>query len=221
VTSRINVKICGLTDPADVPAALLAGARYLGFVFFEKSPRHLTFGDAAFMAATVPMGVCKVALTVNADNAMLDALTEQVPLDMLQLHGSESPERVVEVKARYGLPVMKAIGVAGPDDLAQLDEYSRVADQLLIDAKPPRDAVLPGGNGLAFDWRLIAGRRWPIPWMLAGGLTPENVAEAIVLTGARQVDVSSGVESSRGVKDAQAIANFCAAALGEPAPLFS
>ncbi len=221
MTSRINVKICGLTDPADVPAALLAGARYLGFVFFEKSPRHLTFGDAAFMAATVPMGVCKVALTVNADNAMLDALTEQVPLDMLQLHGSESPERVVEVKARYGLPVMKAIGVAGPDDLAQLDEYSRVADQLLIDAKPPRDAVLPGGNGLAFDWRLIAGRRWPIPWMLAGGLTPENVAEAIVLTGARQVDVSSGVESSRGVKDAQAIANFCAAALGEPAPLFS
>ena len=220
MTSRINVKICGLTDPADVPAALLAGARYLGFVFFEKSPRHLTFGDAAFMAATVPMGVCKVALTVNADNAMLDALTEQVPLDMLQLHGSESPERVVEVKARYGLPVMKAIGVAGPEDLAQLDEYGRVADQLLIDAKPPRDAVLPGGNGLAFDWRLIAGRRWPIPWMLAGGLTPENVAEAIALTGARQVDVSSGVESSRGVKDAQMIANFCAAALGEPAPLF-
>ncbi len=211
----VNVKICGLTDPADVPAALLARARYLGFVFFEKSPRNLSLPDAAVMAGTVPAGICKVALTVDADDAFLDALTAAVPLDMLQLHGRESPERVAAVKARYGLPVMKAVGVADAGDLAALETYGRIADQLLVDAKPPKEAVLPGGNGLTFDWRLIAGRRWPVPWMLAGGLTPDNVAEAIALTGARQVDVSSGVESAPGVKDAALISAFCAAALGD------
>ena len=118
---------------------------------------------------------------------------------------------MTEVKARYGLPVMKAVGVAGPDDLAALDIYAQVADQLLVDAKPPKGADLPGGNGLSFDWRLIAGRRWPVPWMLAGGLTPANVAQAVALTGAGQVDVSSGVESAPGVKDAALIAAFCAA----------
>ena len=211
---NVNVKICGLTDPADVPAALLAGARTLGFVFFEKSPRHLSLEAAAHMTEAVPDGICKVALTVNADDAALDALLAAVPfLDMLQLHGSESPARVAEVKARYGLPVMKAIGVADRADLAVLNDYVTVADQLLVDAKPPKDAVLPGGNGLAFDWRLIAGRRWPKPWMLAGGLNADNVGEAIALTGARQVDVSSGVESAPGVKDAERIRAFCEAAL--------
>lgn len=211
---NVNVKICGLTDPADVPAALLAGARTLGFVFFEKSPRHLSLEAAAYMTEAVPDGICKVALTVNADDAALDALLAAVPfLDMLQLHGSESPARVAEVKARYGLPVMKAVGVADRDDLALLNDYVTVADQLLVDAKPPKDAVLPGGNGLAFDWRLIAGRRWPKPWMLAGGLNADNVGEAIALTGARQVDVSSGVESAPGVKDAERIRAFCEAAL--------
>lgn len=210
--SAINVKICGLTESADVPAAILAGARYLGFNFFAKSPRYLAPADAAFIAGTVPEGICKVALTVNADNAFLDALVEVVPLDMLQLHGAESVERVREVKARYGLPVMKVVGVAVPEDLAALDEYGTVADQLLVDAKPPKGAVLPGGNGLTFDWRLIAGRRWPVPWMLAGGLTPQNVARAIAMTGARQVDVASGVESAPGVKDADLMAAFCAAA---------
>ena len=166
----INVKICGLTESADVPAALLAGARYIGFVFFEKSPRNLSIEQAAFMATTVPEGICKVALTVNASDAFLDEMLAAVPIDMLQLHGAESPERVSEVKARYGLPVMKAVGVAGPEDLAALDEYVKVADQILVDAKPPKAGGLPGGNGLAFDWRLIAGRRWPVPWMLAGGL---------------------------------------------------
>lgn len=210
--SAINVKICGLTESADVPAAILAGARYLGFNFFAKSPRYLAPADAAFIAGTVPEGICKVALTVNADNAFLDALVEVVPLDMLQLHGAESVERVREIKARYGLPVMKVVGVAVPEDLAALDEYGTVADQLLVDAKPPKGAVLPGGNGLTFDWRLIAGRRWPVPWMLAGGLTPQNVAQAIAMTGARQVDVASGVESAPGVKDADLMAAFCAAA---------
>jgi phosphoribosylanthranilate isomerase len=136
-----------------------------------------------------------------------------VPIDMLQLHGSESPERVIEVKQRYGLPVMKAVGVASADDLPALEAYGKVADQLLVDAKPPKNAVLPGGNGLAFDWKLIAGRRWPVPWMLAGGLTPDNVAQAIALTGARQVDVSTGVESAPGLKDATLIEAFCAAAM--------
>lgn len=208
----VSVKICGLRDAAGVAAAASAGARYVGFVFFPKSPRHLEIPLAASLAVDVPVGVCKVALTVNADDAMLDALTRAVPLDMLQLHGSESPARVMQVKARYGLPVMKAVGVADASDLAQLDAYADVADQLLVDAKPPKGADLPGGNGLAFDWRLLAGRVWRNPWMLAGGLTPLNVAEAIARTGARQIDVSSGVERSPGEKDASLIEQFVQAA---------
>jgi phosphoribosylanthranilate isomerase len=212
--SGIRVKICGLKSPQDVQAAAESGAAYVGFVFFPKSPRNISVEEAARIALEVPVGLCKVALTVNADDAMLDALTSAVPLDMLQLHGSESPERVAAVKARYGLPVMKAIGVADAEDLAQIDLYAQVADQLLIDAKPPKGADLPGGNGLAFDWRLLAGRKyWQCPWMLAGGLTPDNVAEAIRMTGARQVDVSSGVESAPGQKDADLVARFTAAAL--------
>lgn len=211
----IRVKICGLRTPADVQAVAAAGAAYAGFVFFAKSPRHLELAEAAALAAAAPAGLCKVALTVNASDAELDRITEAVPLDMLQLHGSESPDRVAEVKTRYGLPVMKAIGVADAADLAQIDTYSAVADQLLIDAKPPREAELPGGNGLAFDWRLLAGRKyWSCPWMLAGGLTPDNVAEAVRMTGARQVDVSSGVESAPGMKDAGRIGAFVRAATG-------
>lgn len=206
-----RVKICGLRDAAMLDAAVQAGAAYVGLVFFEKSPRNVTLAQAAALAAMVPAGVAKVALVVNADDAELDALLAQVPVDILQLHGSESLARVAALKARYGLPVMKAVGVAGPDDLAALDAYAQVADLLLVDAKPPKGADLPGGNGLSFDWRLIAGRRWPVPWMLAGGLTPANVAQAVALTGAGQVDVSSGVESAPGVKDAALIAAFCAA----------
>lgn len=210
--SDIRVKICGLTDRSGVAAAVAAGAGYVGFVFFPKSPRHLELAAAKALALDVPPGVAKVALTVNADDSLLDALAGTVPLDMLQLHGAESPSRVAAVRARYGLPVMKAVGVADAADLALIDDHAAVADQILIDAKPTRDADLPGGNGLAFDWRLIAGRRWPVPWMLAGGLTPDNVGTAIGLTGARQVDVSSGVETAPGVKDADRIAAFCAAA---------
>ncbi|MFT4959020.1 MAG: phosphoribosylanthranilate isomerase [Paracoccaceae bacterium] len=210
--SDIQVKICGLKDTKSVTAVVAAGARYVGFVFFPKSPRNLTIPNAAALAVTVPAGICKVALCVNADNALLDQLTEAVPLDMLQLHGSESPERVAEVQQRYGLPVMKAVGVADEGDLALLDDYTRVANQILVDAKPPKNSELPGGNGLSFDWRLIAGRRWTVPWMLAGGLTAGNVAEAIRLTGARQVDVSSGVESAPGAKDLELISGFVTAA---------
>jgi phosphoribosylanthranilate isomerase len=208
----IRVKICGLRTPADVTAVARAGAAYAGFVFFAKSPRNVTLPEARLAALAAPPGLAKVALTVDADDATLDAIVEAVPLDMLQLHGRESPDRVAQVRARYRLPVMKAIGLADESDLPAIFAFSTVADQILIDAKPPRGADLPGGNGLAFDWRLLAGRRWLRPWMLAGGLTAENVAEAVRLTGARQVDVSSGVESAPGVKDAARIAAFVAAA---------
>ncbi|MEJ6510446.1 MAG: phosphoribosylanthranilate isomerase [Octadecabacter sp.] len=209
----VKVKICGLRTVADVMAAADAGASYVGFVFFPKSPRNVTIDEAAALAIEVPMGVAKVALVVNADDAFLDALTAKVPLDMLQLHGSETPARVAEVKARYSLPVMKAIGISTAADLEKIDTYAAVADQLLIDAKPPKDANLPGGNGNAFDWQLLAGRKyWTKPWMLAGGLTMDNVASAIATTGATQVDLSSGVESAPGVKDPALIHAFIAAA---------
>ncbi len=212
-SSDIRVKICGLTTASAIQAAAEAGAGYIGFVFFEKSPRNLPFAAAADLAASVPAGLCKVALTVDADDAFLDRLVAHVPIDMLQLHGQESPARVAQVKARYGLPVMKAIGVAGTADMAAIDVYADVADQLLIDARPPEGADLPGGNGLMFDWQLLAGRKyWRRPWMLAGGLTPDNVAEAVRVTGARQVDVSSGVETAPGVKDARLIRAFVEAA---------
>ena len=208
----VQVKICGLSTVADVEHAAHAGAAYVGFVFFPKSPRHLAFEKAKLLAQATPTGITKVALTVNATDAFLDQMVAQVPLDMLQLHGSETPERVAKVKARLGLPVMKALGVAGVDDLIKIDAYAAVADQLLIDAKPPQDGVLPGGNGLAFDWRLIAGRRWTVPWMLAGGLTPATVPVALQMTAAQQLDVSSGVESAMGVKDAGMMLAFLAAA---------
>jgi len=208
----VRVKICGLRDDAGIAAAVDAGAAYVGFVFFPKSPRALTIEQAVPLGLSVPPGVAKVALVVDPDDALLDAITSAVPIDIIQLHGHETPARVAEVRRRFGLPVMKVVGVAGPEDLPELEAQGKVADQLLVDAKPPKDADLPGGNGLTFDWRLIAGRRWPCPWMLAGGLTAENVAEAIALTGTRQVDVSSGVESAPGVKAAARIAAFIAAA---------
>ena len=206
--SEIRVKICGLTRPEDVVATAEAGASYAGFVFFPKSPRHVSVSQARELALTAPVGLAKVGLVVNAEDALLDEILEQVPLDMLQLHGRESVDRVAEIRSRYGLPVMKAVGVASEADLPALLDYGKVADQILVDAKAPKGAALPGGNGLAFDWRLIAGRRWPCPWMLAGGLTPANVGQAIAMTGARQVDVSSGVESEPGVKDAARISAF-------------
>jgi phosphoribosylanthranilate isomerase len=208
MTNPISVKICGLATVDDVCACADAGANYMGLVFFEKSPRNITITAARELALAARLGLAKVALVVNPSDSELDAITATVPLDMLQLHGRETPERVAEVKARYGLPVMKAVGIADGDDLPKLESYFGVADQILVDAKPPKGGVLPGGNGLSFDWRLIAGRRWPCPWMLAGGLTPENVAEAVKMTGAKQVDVSSGVEDAPGQKNAELIQKF-------------
>ncbi|MEP1199169.1 phosphoribosylanthranilate isomerase [Tateyamaria sp.] len=209
--SDLSVKICGLSKAEHVAAAVEAGAKYIGFVFFPKSPRNVSLEQARTLALEVPPGVAKVALVVNADDAFLDDLTTTVPLDMLQLHGSESPERVADIKARYGLPVMKAVGVGDASDLAALDSYGAVADQLLVDTKAPKGADLPGGNGATFDWTLIAGRRWPLPWMLAGGLTQDNVSEAVRVTGARQVDLSSAVETAPGHKDSGLIQSFLAA----------
>lgn len=214
----IRVKICGLKEEADIAACAEAGAAYIGLNFFEKSKRYVAPERARALAEAAPVGLAKVALTVNADNAFLDRLTEQVPLDMLQLHGAETPERVAEVRTRYGLPVIKAIGIADEADVAQIDLFGQVADQLLIDAKPPKNAELPGGNGLSFDWRLVKRKFWPKPWLLAGGLTIENVAEAIAMTGAKQVDLASGVEKAPGVKDPQMIREFVAAAQVKPAP---
>jgi phosphoribosylanthranilate isomerase len=215
----VRVKICGIRSSADLAAVVAARAAYAGLNFFPKSPRFVTIAEARALALAAPEGLCKVALVVDAANATLDAIVEAMPLDMLQLHGKESPDRVAEVKARYGLPVMKAVGVADEGDLAAVLEYSLAADQILVDAKAPKGAALPGGNGLPFDWRLVAQRRWLRPWMLAGGLTAENVAEAIRLTNARQVDVSSGVESAPGVKDPAKIVAFAKAALGPAVPI--
>ncbi|MCB1399880.1 MAG: phosphoribosylanthranilate isomerase [Rhodobacteraceae bacterium] len=208
----VRVKICGLTEPRTVAAAVAEGAAYVGLVFFPKSPRHLEPDAARALAIGVPPGVAKVALVVDPDDDVLEGILRAVPIDMVQLHGAESPARVREIRARFGLPVMKAVGVAEAADLEAIATYEAVADQILVDARAPKGAALPGGNGLSFDWRLIAGRQWQKPWMLAGGLTPANVAEAIRLTGARQVDVSSGVESAPGVKDPARIAAFIAAA---------
>ncbi|MCG7622134.1 phosphoribosylanthranilate isomerase [Epibacterium sp. Ofav1-8] len=200
--SGIRVKICGMKTRADMEAAAAAGAAYVGLNFFSKSARSVTIAQAAALAVDAPVGLAKVGLVVNPTDADLDAIAGSVPLDMIQLHGRESVERVAEIKTRYGLPVMKVIGVAEASDLAPIDLYAQVADQIMIDAKAPKGAKLPGGNGIAFDWQLLADKKyWQAPWMLAGGLTPGNVAEAIRKTGARQVDVASGVESAPAQKD--------------------
>ena len=212
MSNPVRVKICGVTSQQLMRDAGNAGAQYAGLVFFEKSPRNLSLDKARSIALEAPTGLAKVALVVNPSDRFLDSLTTTVPLDMIQLHGSETPQRVSEIKQKTGLPVMKAIGVAEQDDLKKLDVYATVADQLLVDAKPAKDAILPGGNGSAFDWSLLQGRRWTGPWMLAGGLNTENVAQAIAITGAQQIDVSSGVEICPGKKDKRKINAFVRAA---------
>lgn len=214
----MRVKICGMTSAAAVAHAAREGAAYVGLVFYPPSPRSLELAAAREIAVAAPAGVTRVALTVDAGDAFLAELVEAVPVDMLQLHGAETPERVAALRARFRLPVMKALGIRDAADLERIPAYEAVADQLLIDARPPKEGgdeggtYLPGGNALSFDWRLIAGRQWARPWMLAGGLTPGNVADAVRLTGAGQLDVSSGVESAPGVKDLGKITAFIRAA---------
>jgi phosphoribosylanthranilate isomerase len=212
-SSGLIVKICGLSTPGALDAAIESGADMAGFVFFAPSPRNLTIAQARGLAAHGGARIGKVALTVDAQDAYLDAIVAALQPDLLQMHGKEAPARVAEVRRRFGIPVMKAIGVAGAGDLAAAEAYGATADRILYDAKAPRDAMLPGGNGQAFDWSILAPDAVTrLPWMLSGGLDPLNVGEAIRLTGARGVDVSSGVESAPGVKDPSLIAAFVAAA---------
>tara|TARA_R110000868_G_scaffold1158_1_gene8876 strand:+ start:2801 stop:3463 length:663 start_codon:yes stop_codon:yes gene_type:complete len=208
--SSARVKICGLKTPETVTAAVNAGADYLGFNFYPRSPRYVSLDTAAALARLVPPNVLKVSLTVDDDNATIDAIVAALKPDILQLHGNETPARLLELKARYGLTLMKAIPISGPEDLEKITLYHDSADLLLFDAKPPKsmENALPGGNGLAFDWSLLAGQKPDTPWMLSGGLDPANVAEAIRATGAEAVDVSSGVETAPGVKDAALIERF-------------
>ena len=206
-----TIKICGLSTPETLESALSAGVELVGFVFFPKSPRHLSFETATALGAQAANRSVKVALSVDADDALLDAIIAQLKPDMLQFHGSESPARIAEAKARYGLPVMKAIGISGPADLAAIAAYDGVADRILFDAKPPKGADLPGGNGLTFDWDILAGIELKAPFMLSGGLEATNVIQAVRQTHAPAVDVSSGVESAPGVKDPARIAAFVAA----------
>ena len=204
----IRCKLCGLTTLDDISAAVRADASYIGFVFFLGSPRNLEIQAANLLLEATPKHVTKVGLVVDADNNFLDRLTSSACLDMLQLHGNETYQRVAEVKARYGLSVMKAVGISNLGDVRDAQHYGEVADQLLLDAKPNSVSDLPGGNGISFDWNLLAGSSWKVPWMLAGGLSPNNVASAVKLSGARQVDVSSGIETAPGKNNAELMSEF-------------
>ena len=206
--TAISVKICGLSTPETLDAAVEAGARYVGFVFFPPSPRSVTPEKAAELAQRVPAGVAKVGLVVAPDDALLDEISRIVPLDMIQVHKVDDPKRLAAIGARVGLPIIAAAPLEKPEDIDAALRIAEPAQMILFDAKPAQDAKLPGGNGISFDWRLLSTRRIPKPWMLAGGLTPENVAQAIALTGAKNIDVSTGVEVSPGEKDSERIAQF-------------
>ena len=210
------VKICGLSTPETLQAAIEAGVDYVGFVFFERSPRYVSVETAAHLRALMPPAVPPVALLVDAQDAFIDTMIEKVQPGLLQLHGHETPERVAAIKTRTGLPVMKVLSIATADDVAATALYENVADLLMFDAKPPKSMpnALPGGNALSFDWSLIADISLSVPWMLSGGLNPDNVAEAIIRTGASMVDVSSGVESAPGQKDVARMRAFIQAAKG-------
>jgi len=208
-----TIKICGLSTRESVDAALAAGADMIGLVRYERSPRHVSLEVGRALSQAAKGRAIVVALTVDPDDAELDAIMQGLAPDLLQLHGHESPARVAEIRERSGIPVMKALGIADEADLAAIPAYAAVSDRLLLDAKPPRDAgALPGGNGLAFDWRLIEALDPGLDFMLSGGLTPENVAEAAALANVSGIDVSSGVESAPGVKDPERIAAFVQAA---------
>ena len=210
----VQAKICGIKDPQAMMAAIQAGAGYVGLNFFKPSPRYVNPDDAAMLASKAPTSLSLVGLFVNAEDSLIDQVLEAVPLDIIQLHGKEPPERVAEIRARTGREVMKAIGIREREDLDQLRLYEPVVDHLLLDAKAPEGSKLPGGNAVAFDWTLLEEKSWTKPWMLAGGLTPANVATAVRMTGAPCVDTSSGVEDAPGKKNPQLIRNFIGALQG-------
>lgn len=211
----VGVKICGLTERAGLDAAVAARVDWVGFVFVAASPRWLASGRAAALAERVPEGgPRRVGLFADAPDEAIGAVLAGCPLDALQLHGGETPARVAAVRARFGLPVIRAMGIGGAADVAAAQAQSGAADMLLLDARPPEGADRPGGHARVFDWGLLSGVRFGVPWLLAGGLTPGNVAAAIRATGAPGVDVSSGVEAAPGVKDPARVAAFVAAARG-------
>ncbi|HIJ39360.1 MAG TPA: phosphoribosylanthranilate isomerase [Rhodospirillaceae bacterium] len=209
---KIKVKICGITDEAALEAAAVNGADMVGLVFFAKSPRHVTVERAAQLLDGLPRAIKRVGLFVDPDDGLLGQVMNNVRLDYFQLHGNESPDRIEAVRQEFGMPVIKAIGLAQASDLDAAKIYEKVADWLLFDAKAPAGADRPGGNARSFDWAMLKERRWSCPWLLAGGLRPETVAEAIRQSGAKAVDVSSGVERAPGVKDPALIAEFIAQA---------
>jgi phosphoribosylanthranilate isomerase len=204
---NVEAKICGLSTPETLDAAVAAGARFVGFVSYPRSPRHVASNDVLkALGARVPKGVIRTGLFVDPDDALLDERLATGAIDLLQVHGEETPERVAAIKARTGKAVMKVIKVGEASDIDRgIAAYAGVADRLMFDVA---GGTLPGGNATAFDWTFLSGRTVPLPWLLAGGLTPDNVAEAVRVTGARTVDVSSGVESSRGVKSVELIRAF-------------
>jgi phosphoribosylanthranilate isomerase len=206
----VDAKICGINSAPALDAAVKGSARFVGFNFYARSPRALDAEAAAALAGRVPRGISRVGVIVDESNETIDGILRQVPLDMLQLHGQETPARVSEIRRRFGKPVMKAIKVATDADVGRATAFDGAADWLLFDAKaPPQMAnALPGGNAISFDWSLLADRRWNRPWMLSGGLNAENLAEAVRITGAPVVDVASGVEDRPGVKSPAKIEAF-------------
>ncbi|GGJ41489.1 phosphoribosylanthranilate isomerase [Neoroseomonas lacus] len=210
----VEVKICGIRDAEALDAAVEAGADLIGFVFFPPSPRAVTPAEAGALSARHAGGPVRVGLFVDPTDEQLAATLAEAPLGLIQLHGEETPDRAAAIRARFGLPVMKALGIGAPEDLAAVEAFAPVVDRFLFDAKPPPGGPLPGGNAQPFEWRLMAGHAIPRPWLLAGGLTPGNVAEAIRTAQAPGVDVSSGVERARGVKDPALIRAFVSSAKG-------
>jgi phosphoribosylanthranilate isomerase len=208
----VAVKICGLSDETAVAAAVEGGAKFCGFVFFPKSPRNVTPARACELTAAVPKGVTRVGLVVDATDAFLSEIAAKANIDMLQLHGQETPERARDIRERFGLPVMKVVPVAKAGDADKARAFETVCDRLMFDALPPAGADRPGGNARAFDWSLLKGLRVSLPWLLAGGLTAENLGEAVARSGAKAVDVSSGVEDRPGVKSPLKIKAFLRAA---------
>jgi phosphoribosylanthranilate isomerase len=208
---KLDIKICGLSTQEAVSAALDGGASHVGFIFFAKSPRNVTPDQAGRLREAAKGKALAVAVTVDADDALLDTIAASMRPDMLQLHGRETPARVAEVKARHGLPVMKAFPVAEASDLDAIRPYLGIADRFLFDAKPPREAELPGGNGIPFDWRVLAALDPAVDYMLSGGLDAQNIGTALSLLSPPGIDISSGVEAAPGIKDAGLISEFFAA----------
>jgi len=208
MATTVKAKICGVTPRTDLDALTYSKAWHVGLVFYPPSPRNVSPDEALTIASRLPIKIGRVGVFVDPSNDLIDEVTQRVPLNAIQLHGSETPQRVTEIGQRVGIQIIKAIGVEREADIALAADYEPVVNWLMFDAKTPADADRPGGMGIAFDWRLLAGRRWRRPWILSGGLTPDNVAEAIRTSGAEYVDVSSGVESSPGVKDPALIQYF-------------